>query len=173
MPVSFFQTELGWFGLIGSGDRVERLLIGHRSRREVRAACEAILLKIVESDWCPELRARLQRYAEGEPADFGDVRVRDAGETPFQRRVLRAVRRVRFGETVTYGELAVRCGSPGAARAVGSVMARNRVPIVFPCHRVVSAGGVGGFSAPRGIRLKQRMLKLESPGENPFADSDL
>ena len=65
------------------------------------------------------------------------------------------------GHTVTYGELATRSGTPGAARAVGSVMARNRVPVVIPCHRVVAAGGMGGFSAPNGLQLKQRMLNLE------------
>jgi methylated-DNA-[protein]-cysteine S-methyltransferase len=165
MPVSVFQTRLGWFALSGSDGCVERLLIGHRSRREVRAACAAAGLETgFETDWLPELRIRLQRYAEGEPDDFSGVQVSDVGRTQFQRRVLRALRRVRFGETVTYGELAVRSGSPGAARAVGRVMARNRVPIVFPCHRVVAAAGVGGFSAPPGIRLKQRMLELEQSG---------
>lgn len=162
MPVSIFQTELGWFALFGCDGCVERLLIGHPSRREVQASCMARGLETDnESDWFPELRARLQRYAEGEPEDFNDVPVRNAAETPFQRRVLRTLQRVRFGETVTYGELAARSGSAGAARAVGRVMARNRVPIVFPCHRVVAASGVGGFSAPQGISLKQRMLELE------------
>lgn len=162
MALSLFQTGLGWFALAGEDGRIERLLIGHRSRTEVRAACAANgLLSAGESDWHPELRARLQRYAGGEPEDFSDVPVRDDADTPFKRRVLRALRSVRFGETVTYGELAERSGSPGAARAVGGVMARNRVPIVFPCHRVVAARGLGGFSAPRGVGLKRRMLDLE------------
>ena len=162
MPVSVFQTELGWFALAGSGVRVERLWIGHRSRREVRSAYKAGgLHNDTEGDWHPELRMRLQRYAAGEPEDFCDVAVADMEGTPFRSRVLRTVRRVRYGETVTYGELAARSRAPGAARAVGSVMANNRVPIVYPCHRVVAAGGVGGFSAPCGIALKERMLELE------------
>ena len=75
------------------------------------------------------------------------------------------------GETVSYAELAGRAGSPNAARAVGGVMAGNRVPLLVPCHRVVGAGGrLGGFSAPTGVELKKRLLALEAaPGATlPF-----
>ena len=113
------------------------------------------------SDWYPQLRVRLQQYAKGAHEDFDDVIVRDSATTEFQWSVLWSLRDIRFGETVTYAELAARSGSPGAARAVGTVMARNLVPIVFPCHRVVAADGLGGFSAPDGLRLKRRMLNLE------------
>jgi methylated-DNA-[protein]-cysteine S-methyltransferase len=66
------------------------------------------------------------------------------------------------GRVRTYGELAAAAGSAGAARAVGSVMAKNRHPIIVPCHRVVgSAGSLGGFSARDGINMKRRMLELE------------
>jgi methylated-DNA-[protein]-cysteine S-methyltransferase len=78
---------------------------------------------------------------------------------PFQRTVARALQRVPFGETVTYGELARRAGRPGAARAVGQAMARNPVPLLVPCHRVVSARGLGGFGG--GLALKRRLLALE------------
>jgi len=68
----------------------------------------------------------------------------------------------------TYGELADLAGYPGAARAVGSVMSSNRYPIIIPCHRVVgSAGSLGGFSAPQGISLKERMLTLEGASPKP------
>ena len=63
---------------------------------------------------------------------------------------------------LSYGELAANAGKPGATRAVGNTMARNRFPIVIPCHRVVGAGGgLGGFSAPSGISLKEKLLSLE------------
>ena len=76
--------------------------------------------------------------------------------------VVRACRKIGRGRTRTYGELAAAAGSPGASRAVGSVMAKNRFPIIVPCHRVVGAGGsLGGFSAPTGLNLKERMLALE------------
>jgi methylated-DNA-[protein]-cysteine S-methyltransferase len=62
----------------------------------------------------------------------------------------------------TYGDLAAAIGSPGAARAVGSVMARNCFPLIVPCHRVLGAGGsLGGYSAPDGLRMKRRLLAME------------
>jgi methylated-DNA-[protein]-cysteine S-methyltransferase len=80
----------------------------------------------------------------------------------FQNRVVRTCRRIGRGRVKSYGELASACGSPGAARAVGNVMATNRYPIIVPCHRVVgSAGSLGGFSARDGINMKRRMLEME------------
>jgi O-6-methylguanine DNA methyltransferase len=74
--------------------------------------------------------------------------------------VYRALRGVKRGRTVTYGELAARAG--GGPRAVGGALAANPVPLIVPCHRVVRAdGGCGGFSAPGGVALKRRMLELE------------
>jgi methylated-DNA-[protein]-cysteine S-methyltransferase len=106
---------------------------------------------------------RLVRYAEGEPVDFSDVPVCVDHLTPFARRVVRSCRAIRRGQTRSYSDLATAAGRPGAARAVGQVMATNRVPLVVPCHRVVAAsGGLGGFSAPDGLAMKRRLLDLES-----------
>ena len=72
------------------------------------------------------------------------------------------MRAVAWGETVTYGELAKRAGTPGTAQDVGVAMARNPVPLIIPCHRVLAAGGkIGGFSAPGRTETKERMLALE------------
>lgn len=80
--------------------------------------------------------------------------------TRFPRRVLGELAKVRFGHTLSYGELARRAGSPGAARAVGGVMAKNPIPLVVPCHRVLAAGGkIGGFTG--GLGLKRALLDLE------------
>jgi O-6-methylguanine DNA methyltransferase len=82
------------------------------------------------------------------------------GCTPFQRRVYAALGKVTAGTTLSYGELAKRAGYPGAARAVGSAMKKNRLPIVIPCHRVTPvSGGIGEYSA--GRKWKCRLLKLE------------
>ena len=106
------------------------------------------------------LAERLKRYFSGARDDFGDVRLDLAWCTPFQRAVVDALRGVRRGETVTYGELAALCGHPGAARAVGSFCAQNRFGIVVPCHRVVGASGLGGYGS-LGLSYKQRLLELE------------
>ena len=80
----------------------------------------------------------------------------------FSQRVLRACSRIPHGQTVTYGQLAERAGSSGAARAVGRVLAKNPLPIVSPCHRVLKTdGSLGGFSASGGQDLKRRLLSLE------------
>jgi methylated-DNA-[protein]-cysteine S-methyltransferase len=105
---------------------------------------------------------RLVRYADGEPADFSDVVLAVEHLSTFQRRVVKACRAIPAGQHRTYGQLAAAAGSPGAARAVGRVMAANRVPLVVPCHRVLAAGGrLGGFSAPQGLAMKRRLLALE------------
>jgi len=80
--------------------------------------------------------------------------------SPFQKKVLTALRRVPYGETVSYGELAKNIGNPKASRAVGQANARNPIPIVIPCHRVIgSSGKLTGFGG--GIAVKQSLLDLE------------
>ena len=84
----------------------------------------------------------------------------DIYPTPFQRMVLEAISLIPYGQTRTYGEVAAIVGKPGGARAVGQVMKRNPLPIIFPCHRVVAARGLGGFSG--GLVLKKYLLESES-----------
>lgn len=86
-----------------------------------------------------------------------------SGVSPFHQRVLRACYLIPPAATQTYGELASRVGSPGASRAVGSAMARNRWPLLIPCHRIVgSSGKLVGYSGLGGIETKRKLLKLES-----------
>ncbi len=82
---------------------------------------------------------------------------------PFHRKVLEQCAQIPAGQTLTYSELASRAGSPRAARAVGSAMARNRWPLIIPCHRVVGADGrLTGYSGTGGIETKRRLLGLEA-----------
>jgi len=92
---------------------------------------------------------------------LADVPLDFSGLPDFHRRVYAAARDVPPGQTASYGELAARVGSPGAARAVGQAMARNPFMIVVPCHRVLASSGLGGFSAPGGDSTKRRLLELE------------
>ena len=103
------------------------------------------------------------RYFAGDSIDFSDIRLDLSGQDAFFLEVYGAVRQVRWGETTTYGTVAKAIGrGPETARDVGQAMARNPVPLIIPCHRVLAAGGkVGGFSAPGGTDAKQRMLQLE------------
>jgi methylated-DNA-[protein]-cysteine S-methyltransferase len=106
------------------------------------------------------LAERFVRFFAGEPDDFLDVELELDGSTEFELELTDALRRVRRGETVTYGELAALAGRPNAQRAAGSFCARNRFSIVVPCHRVVGADGLGSYGS-LGIEYKRRLLELE------------
>lgn len=110
-----------------------------------------------------EAVAAAKRYFAGEPADFSAVPLDLSDQGPFFRTVYDAARKLRWGETTTYGTLAQELGAgPEGAREVGQAMAKNPVALIIPCHRVLAAGGrIGGFSAPGGSVSKARMLALE------------
>jgi methylated-DNA-[protein]-cysteine S-methyltransferase len=104
-------------------------------------------------------RRQLDEYFAGSRSSFAlDVDLR--GAAPFARQVLDELARVPYGQTTTYGTLAAKVGAPRAARAVGTVMNRNPIPIVLPCHRVVgSTGSLTGYAG--GLDVKERLLRLE------------
>lgn len=159
-----FSTKLGAVALAWRGDSLSCISIGHSSEAAALAAVGAEGAEPASQPpgFVLQLADRLQRYAAGEAEDFRDVPLDLSHLSAFQKRVVQKCRRIAKGRTQTYGELAELAGSPGAARAVGNVMSRNRFPIVVPCHRVVgSAGSLGGFSAPQGTSLKRQMLALE------------
>jgi methylated-DNA-[protein]-cysteine S-methyltransferase len=110
-----------------------------------------------------EAIAAVQRYFTGQKVDFSEIRLDLGKQDAFFTRVYAEARRIGWGVTSTYGTLARQLGAePQAARDVGQAMARNPVPLIIPCHRVLAAGGkVGGFSAPGGSAAKIRMLELE------------
>lgn len=122
--------------------------------------------------------AAAKRYFEGEQTDFSAVTLDLGDQEAFFRKIYIAARQIGWGRTTTYGTLAKELGAgPEAARDVGQAMAKNPVPLIIPCHRVLAAGGkVGGFSAPGGAATKIHMLKLEgvdieppSPAQRSFA----
>ena len=161
--LAIFPTELGWMGLVGRGQTVEFLSIGHRSAAAARQALPPAFSGLEIEDWSPALRERLERYARGEAVSFADVACASAHCTEFQRRVLQVTQSLPYGATVTYGQLAELAGRPGAARAAGTTMASNRIPLIIPCHRVVASGGkLGGYSAAQGVSLKKRLLDMEA-----------
>ena len=114
---------------------------------------------IFNNDAIAELILKLDDYFSGErhnidfPLDLNSM-------TSFGEKVLTACSKVRYGDTVSYGELAMLAGSPGASRAVGTVMSKNPSPIVIPCHRVISASGkIGGYTG--GLHKKRLLMEIE------------
>lgn len=158
-----FPSDLGWMAIHWTGESLRGFTIGHPSATAaVAASGPDCRLTDNPPRFVRQLVTRLQTYAAGGKVDFSDVPLDLSKLTEFQRRVVDECRRIARGRTLSYAELARKVGHPGAARAVGNTMAANRFPIVVPCHRVVgSAGSLGGFSAPSGISLKQKMLQLE------------
>jgi methylated-DNA-[protein]-cysteine S-methyltransferase len=105
------------------------------------------------------VRRELDEYFEGRRTTF-DLPVDLRGRAEFTRVVLDQLAQVPFGQVTTYGELAARAGRPRAARAVGTVMNRNPIPIVLPCHRVIGASGdLVGYGG--GLDRKRKLLDLE------------
>ena len=111
---------------------------------------------------------QLDDYFSSGHQQFDGVPLDTTGWSDFHTRVYRHCSRIAPKQTMTYKQLAVAAGSEGACRAVGAAMARNRIPIVIPCHRVVSAAGnLRGFSAPGGLETKRQLLELERNGYWP------
>ncbi|HEV8070058.1 MAG TPA: methylated-DNA--[protein]-cysteine S-methyltransferase [Planctomycetaceae bacterium] len=174
IEASIFATPLGWIGVAGCQKTVVALTIGHASAEEVRSALGARVSDVgktkadnslEERNWYPELRRALERYAQGQLVDLRPFKIDLGFTTPYRKRVLETARRIPYGKTLSYGELAARSGKPRAARAVGSAMASNPIALLVPCHRVVAAGGaIGGFSCRSGVELKQRLLEMEAQG---------
>lgn len=122
------------------------------------------LNKIIISQEEPEIplpleegAALLRPWLLGGGAPFELLDLSDL--TEFQKEVLGAVAAIPPGETLTYGDVARKIGRPKAARAVGVALAKNPFPLVIPCHRVVAAHGLGGYSC--GPDLKRRLLDLD------------
>jgi methylated-DNA-[protein]-cysteine S-methyltransferase len=113
-------------------------------------------------EWLADAVDAIQRLLRGERVDLNFIRVDLHAVPEFHRRVYAVARSIPAGRGMTYGEVALAVGEPGAARAVGQALGRNPVPIVIPCHRVLAAGGrAGGFSAPGGAASKLRLLAIE------------
>ena len=142
-----------------------------------RLAIVASAAGLVRVEFLADASPRVRSSGDGAAAEIRDYAIREladyaagngvlacpvdlAGLPEFRQRVLMAMRKVGRGRTISYGELAARVGSPGAARAVGSACANNPVPLWVPCHRVLASGGrLGGFSG--GLDVKRALLRLE------------
>jgi methylated-DNA-[protein]-cysteine S-methyltransferase len=165
VPLSFFGTSLGQCGLAWSERGITHVQLPERTPEDTRRK----LMERAPNDalaeppaWVAEAIGLLAGHLGGAVSDLRTLRL-DMSELPaFHARVYEESRAVGPGETIAYGELAKRAGSPRAFRAVGQAMAKNPFPVVVPCHRVLAAGGKpGGFSAYGGEETKRKILELE------------
>ena len=154
MYYCYLNTPIG--DLLLAGDMDGLSLIGFP---------EGSMRREPESDWIfneapfAEARKQLLEYFAGERQEF-DLPLCLTG-TEFQLLVLEELKRIPYGETTSYGEIAKRIGKPKAMRAVGAANGRNPIPIIVPCHRVIgSTGDLTGFGG--GLTTKQALLQLEA-----------
>lgn len=158
MPVRYhdFDTPIGALRLVGGEDAIDRIELPNRAAEPpdpAWAPADGALPAALE-----EAKRQLGEYFDGERREF-DLPL-GAGGTDFQRRVWAELGRIPFGETISYGELAARVGNPSGSRAVGQANGANPLPVVVPCHRVVSHDGkLGGYGG--GLPAKQALLDLE------------
>jgi len=156
------KTFWGWAGILATCTGIRRLALPRASQI---LALEDLgdLSYAVHGEGCfDDLARKLKAYFKAEPVVF-DETLDMSGYTPFMRTVWQSARHVGYGETASYGEIALSALSPRAFRAVGQAMKRNPVPLIIPCHRIIrSDGSTGGFFG--GEQMKQDLLELEKRG---------
>jgi AraC family transcriptional regulator of adaptative response/methylated-DNA-[protein]-cysteine methyltransferase len=160
--LAWLETPIG--PLVAGATDEAIVLLEYPDRRMLEAQLDSVRRRFDRplapggSPLLDRLRAQLDDYFDGRRQTF-DLPLAYPG-SPFQERVWDALRRIPYGQTRTYAELARELGAPGAARAVGRANGANRIAIVIPCHRVVAAGGgLGGYGG--GLWRKLRLLETE------------
>ncbi len=155
------DTRIGKIGLLGSSVGLKKLLLPedvlnyHVDPTQI----QHIFTEENNSTCLGDLPLRLKNYLNGEYIRFFDALDLE-GATDFQKKVWLKTRSISYGETRSYAFLSKEIGSTRGARAVGQALSKNPVPIIVPCHRIITSnGGLGGFSA--GLSLKKFLLRLE------------
>ncbi len=163
---TLFKTAIGACGVVWNERGVVGVELPQARERETRARLTRRFPGAAEAPPPPDVRTAIdgmKALLAGEPADLTGVALDLENAPDFEQRVYEITRAIPPGETLTYGEIAIRLGEPGAAREVGRALGANPTPIIVPCHRVLGASGkVGGFSAPGGVATKARMLSIEN-----------
>jgi len=163
---SLFETAHGYAALAWNERGVTSFRLPAPTAEETRRSLLRRLpdaREAVPSGKVAALIDAARRYFGGERIDFADVPLDLGPQEPLFAKIYDLVRGLGYGETTTYGAVAKALGEgPEVARDVGQAMARNPIPLIVPCHRVLAAGGkIGGFSAPGGSNAKARMLEME------------
>jgi methylated-DNA-[protein]-cysteine S-methyltransferase len=161
MFYAIFDTAAGWVGILGSARGLRRATLSQRAEQAVYDLFGDSLKNATASPQrFSNLIERYRAYFSGCRTDFPDA-LDLAFATPFQHAVWQVARDIPYGQTRSYQWVADRTGNPKALRAVGQALARNPLPIIIPCHRVLSQdGGLGGFSG--GLKIKRFLLRLET-----------
>jgi methylated-DNA-[protein]-cysteine S-methyltransferase len=162
---TLFETAIGWAGIAWADKGLVGVHLPEPSPETARRSFLRRFPDAEEAEPTPDAARAIAEIGEllaGKPVDLLDVPI-DMGRVPeFNARVYEIARAIPPGETLTYGEIAVKLGDRLLARDVGAALGKNPWPIVVPCHRVTAAGGkLGGFSARGGVNTKVKLLAIE------------
>jgi methylated-DNA-[protein]-cysteine S-methyltransferase len=159
---TIFKTKWGYFGLAANEKGLARTVLPCSSQKIIKKHLLAGLEKPqFDKNLLKPLQNKIIAYFEGKPAKF-DTPLALNNLPPFFRKVLAACKTIPSGQTVSYSQLARMLGKPNAGRAVGNALARNPVPLIIPCHRVIRRdGSLGSFSAYGGTNTKKKLIGLE------------
>jgi len=162
-----FNTWLGWMGILGSQDGLRKLVLPQPSPDQARRLLNKFgsdyhteTPSEAETNYFGDLPQRIKHYLNGKPVTFPD-KLDLSRHSSFQRDAWRVTQSIPYSETRSYAWVAGELGVPKAARATGQALAKNPLPIIIPCHRVIcSDGSLGGFSSSK--LWKRRLLELEA-----------
>jgi methylated-DNA-[protein]-cysteine S-methyltransferase len=160
-----FETAIGWTGLAWSEGG---LIAAHLPERDPALVRKSLARRAPDAAEAPptmeiaELVKGVRALMRGEKPDLSLARIDFARVPEFNAKVYEITRRIPAGETLTYGQIAVKLGDRLLARDVGAALGKNPWPIIVPCHRVTAAGGkLGGFTARGGAETKLKLLEIE------------
>jgi methylated-DNA-[protein]-cysteine S-methyltransferase len=161
MYTGVFESPVGRLYLARTGDALLRLEFGPQG---IWSLLQSGAFMQAGEGMPPYWIEQLSRYFGGERTSF-DIPL-DLRGTPFEQGVWSALQTIAYGQTKTYSQIALQMERPRAARAVGRANGKNPVAIIVPCHRVVAAHSLGGYSA--GLAVKQALLDIEAKGRQQY-----
>ncbi|MCZ6538761.1 MAG: methylated-DNA--[protein]-cysteine S-methyltransferase [Chloroflexi bacterium] len=163
MTYDVFETDMGWVAIVGADHGIVRASLPESSPD---SALDAVQPEVGTAMHAPEQhvdsRMLITAFCAGEPVDLADIPIDTREVSPFFKKAWEACRSIPAGETRSYRWLAEQAGNVRAARGAGQAMARNKLALLVPCHRVVgSSGDLHGFGGA-GLALKSQLLAMES-----------
>lgn len=160
MVYDVYETQYGTGLILFQNDRVRELYLPLGDRYLFSQLSRLAKEKVLPTNSRSVLAQRVEEYFRGHRVEFDDVKVYDEDYPELRKLVFEALRKVKYGESCSYGYLAHAISRKTTPRAIGSIMSSNRVPLIIPCHRVIMSDGRLGGYGPHP-EWKKRLLEIE------------
>ncbi len=154
-----FKTRWGFAGVIFNRNSIIKFILPMEHKNKIISQIEGKNFS-GHLDWLISFCQDIKKFFKGEKVDFIKYKLDLSVYTENEKKVLKNLRKIKYGKTITYKELAEKVGIKNGARFIGNVMAKNRFPLIIPCHRVIKSNGeIGNFGY--GKKYKENLLALE------------